>query len=196
MEREEIVQLLDDFRGSLLGELKGVLSRKGDESEGDDKTEQPQIHVPGLKEKDADIVNKIVLALEAKNKSSAEQVYQTMFDERVSLITSQYPGFGEYLSSKDDFGDVILDRVNKISDYNERVKALDRLFKSYAQAQPSNAEGMRLTKEMREEVQRDEENREEIKRKFLKGEIDHSEFTDQFFSSLESQIERIKAGRK
>lgn len=196
MEREEFVQLLDGFKQNVLDEVKNLLPAQQQQEE--EKEQPKEQSMPELKGKDAELVNQIVAALEAKNKSSAEQVYQTMFNERLSLITTQYPGFGEYIQSKDDFGDVILDRINKIADYSERVKTLDKLFKNYAEAQPSNAEDMRLTKEVREEVKKDEEKREDIKQKFLKGELDHEQFTDQFFGSLESQIERIKnrAGRR
>lgn len=194
MEREELLQALGDFKESVLAEVKSLIPQQQEQVKEEVKDQQQSM--PELKGKDAELVNQIVAALETKNKSSAEQVYQTMFNERINVITAQYPGFGEYLNSKDDFGDVILDRVNKIKDYSERVQALDRLFKNYAQAQPSNAEDMRLTKEAREEVRKDEEKREEIKSKFLKGELDQGQFMEQFFGSLESQIERIKGGRK
>lgn len=189
MEREEFLEMLEGFKQGVLDEVRAIVPKEEEKPE-----PEPQMPpMPQLKGKDADLVNQIVAALEARNKTNAEQVYQTMFNERVNIITSQYPGFGEYLQSKDDFGDIILDRINKIGDYNERVQTLDRLFKNYAQAQPSNAEDMRLTKEVREQVRKDEEQREEIKRKFLKGEMNHDEFTEQFFGSLESQIERIKS---
>lgn len=196
MEREEFLEALEGFKQNVLDEVRAIVPKQEEKQEEVKETKSSDSGVPPmpeLKGKDAELVNQIVLALEARNKNSAEQVYSTMFNERVNIITSQYPGFGEYLQSKDDFGDVILDRINKIGDYNERVQTLERLFKNYAQAQPSNAEDMRLTKEVREQVRKDEEQREEIKRKFLKGELNHSEFTDQFFGSLESQIERIKA---
>lgn len=193
MEKDELLQALGDFKESVLAEVKSLIPQQQEQVKEEPKQEQS---MPELKGKDAELVNQIVAALEAKNKSSAEQVYQTMFNERINVITSQYPGFGEYLNSTDDFGKVILDRVNEIKDYNERVQALERLFKNYAQAQPSNAEDMRLTKEAREEVRKDEEKREEIKAKFLKGELDQNQFMEQFFGSLESQMERIKSGRK
>lgn len=193
MEKDELLQALGDFKESVLAEVKSLIPQQQEQVKEEPKQEHS---MPELKGKDAELVNQIVAALEAKNKSSAEQVYQTMFNERINVITSQYPGFGEYLNSTDDFGKVILDRVNEIKDYNERVQALERLFKNYAQAQPSNAEDMRLTKEAREEVRKDEEKREEIKAKFLKGELDQNQFMEQFFGSLESQMERIKSGRK
>lgn len=193
MEKDELLQALGDFKESVLAEVKSLIPQQQEQVKEEPKQEQS---MPELKGKDAELVNQIVAALEAKNKSSAEQVYQTMFNERINVITTQYPGFGEYLNSTDDFGKVILDRVNEIKDYNERVQALERLFKNYAQAQPSNAEDMRLTKEAREEVRKDEEKREEIKAKFLKGELDQNQFMEQFFGSLESQMERIKSGRK
>lgn len=196
MEREEFVEMLEGFKQGMIEEVKSLLPGQQQEQVKEEAPKEQEQSMPELKGKDAELVNQIVAALEAKNKSSAEQVYQTMFNERINVITTQYPGFGEYLNSKDDFGEVILDRVNKIKDYSERVNALDRLFKNYAQAQPSNAEDMRLTKEAREEVRKDEEKREEIKSKFLKGELDQGQFMEQFFGSLESQIERIKSGRK
>ena len=193
MEREELMEVLEGFKQNMLDEVKSIVPRQEVKQEEKVQSEtSPTLSMPELKGKDAEIVNQIVAALEERNKTSAEQVYKTLFDERVSTITSQYPGFGEYLNSKDDFGKVILDRINEIKDYSERVQALERLFKNYAQAQPSNAEDMRLTKEVREEVRKDEEKREEIKNKFLKGELDHEEFKNQFFGSLEAQIERIK----
>lgn len=191
MEREELMEVLGNFKGEILSELRG--GANAEEEKVDETSSAPEVKMPELKGRDGEIVNQIVAALEAKHKSSAEEVYKTMFNERVAVITTQYPAFGEYLRSKDDFGDVILDRVNKISDYTERVKALDRLFKNFAEAQPSNAEDMRLSKEVKEQVRKDEEKREEIKAKFLKGELSQEEFTDQFFGSLESQIERIRA---
>lgn len=191
MEREEIVQLLEDFKGNIFEEIKGM----GQPQPPQQEREKEEVSMPPVKGKDAELVSQIVAALEAKNKTSAQQVYQTMFNERVSTISTQYPAFGEYLQSKDDFGDVILDRVNKIEDYSERVQALERLFKSFAAAQSSTSQDMRLSKATKKQVEDDTSQRDSVKEKFLKGEIGLEEFTDQYFKTVENQIERIKQGK-
>lgn len=195
MEREELLEALEGFKQNVLDEVRAIVPKQKEGEKGGVSQTSVEQTIPGLKGKDADLVAQIVQALEARNKTNAQQVYDTMFDERVSSLTSQYPAFGEYLASQDDFGEVILDRIKKIEDYTKRVAAFDKVFKNFASAQSSDGQDMRLSKAVKKQVEDDTTQRDAIKEKFLKGEMGLDEFTHQYFGTVESQIERLKKGK-
>ena len=186
MEKEELMEVLGGFKQEILSEVRSITSPTPQET-------TKNIESPTLSPDDphSSLVSQIVSAIEAKNKASADEIYKTMFNERLSAITASYPAFGEYLKSKDDFGDVILDRITNIEDYGKRVQALEKLFKNYAAAQGSNSQDIRLTEKSRKKVKESEEKREELKKDFFKGDLDLDQFTEQFFGSLNKQIEEI-----
>ena len=178
MEKEELMEVLGGFKQDILSEVKSITGDKAPRADSDDPHSL--------------LVSQIVSAIEEKNKASADEIYKTMFNDRLSAITSSYPAFEEYLKSKDDFGDIILDRINNIKDYGERVQALEKLFRNYASAQGSNSQDIRLTEEAKKRVKESEDRREELKKQFFKGDLDLDQFTEQFFGSLNKQIEEIR----
>ena len=182
MEREELMEILTEFKGNLLKEIK---------------SEQPkeESKVPPPSGKNAELVGELMAALDARNKSDAQKVYDTMFNEKVSALTAQYPAFGEYLNSEDDFGEVILDRIKKIEDYTKRVTAFDKVFKNFATAQSSGGQDMRLSKTVKKQVEEDGNQRDAIKEKFLKGEMSMDDFTMQYFGTVENQMNRLEKGK-
>lgn len=188
MEREEMMEVLGEFREGIVSEVKSIVSPK------EKPKEKPKEETSSLSPDDPhfSLVSQIVSAIEEKNKASADEIYKTMFNDHLATITASYPAFGEYLKSKDDFGDIILDRINGIKDYSERVQALQKLFKNYAAAQGSNSQDIRLTEEAKKKVEESKEKREELKKQFFKGDLDLDQFTEQFFGSLDKQIEEIR----
>lgn len=183
MEREELMEILGGFKENLLKELRPQQA-----------PEQPKPS-PQMTGKNAELVAELMAAMDARNKSDAQQVYDTMFNEKVTTLTSQYPAFGEYLNSEDDFGEVILDRIKRIDDYNKRVTAFDKVFKNFAAAQSSGGQDMRLSKTVRKQVEDDTTQRDAIKEKFLKGELSMEDFTAQYFGTVEGQMKRLETGK-
>lgn len=182
MEREELMEILSEFKGNLLKEIKSEHPK-----------EEPKISPSSGK--NAELVGELMAALDARNKSDAQKVYDTMFNEKVSALTAQYPAFGEYLNSEDDFGEVILDRIKKIEDYTKRVTAFDKVFKNFATAQSSGGQDMRLSKTVKKQVEEDGNQRDAIKEKFLKGEMSMDDFTMQYFGTVENQMNRLEKGK-
>lgn len=182
MEREELMEILSEFKGNLLKEIKSEQPK-----------EEPKVSPSSGK--NAELVGELMAALDARNKSDAQKVYDTMFNEKVSALTAQYPAFGEYLSSEDDFGEVILDRIKKIEDYTKRVTAFDKVFKNFATAQSSGGQDMRLSKTVKKQVEEDGNQRDAIKEKFLKGEMSMDDFTMQYFGTVENQMNRLEKGK-
>lgn len=182
MEREELMEILSEFKGNLLKEIKPEQPK-----------EEPKVSPSSGK--NAELVGELMAALDARNKSDAQKVYDTMFNEKVSALTAQYPAFGEYLNSEDDFGEVILDRIKKIEDYTKRVTAFDKVFKNFATAQSSGGQDMRLSKTVKKQVEEDGNQRDAIKEKFLKGEMSMDDFTMQYFGTVENQMNRLEKGK-
>lgn len=185
MEREEMMEMLGEFKKSILSELKQPEQQT---------SPQPQT-APQATGKHAELIGELMAAMDARNKSDAQKVYDTMFNEKVSALTAQYPAFGEYLNSEDDFGEVILDRIRKIEDYSKRVSAFDKVFKNFATAQSSGGQDMRLSRTVKKQVEDDTTQRDAIKDKFLKGEMSMDDFTMQYFGTVEAQMGRLEKGK-
>lgn len=182
MEREELMEVLGEFKKGLMQELK--------------PTQQEQKVDTSLPSgKNAELIAELMAAMDARNKTDAQKVYETMFDEKVSSLTNQYPAFGEYLNSEDDFGEVILDRIKRIDDYTKRVTAFDKVFKNFANAQTTGGQDMRLSKTVKKQVEDDDAQRGTLKEKFLKGEVKFEDFTDQYFDMVQSQIGKLQGGK-
>lgn len=182
MEREELMEVLGEFKKGLMQELK--------------PTQQEQkVETPPPSGKNAELIAELMAAMDARNKTDAQKVYDTMFEEKVSSLTNQYPAFGEYLNSEDDFGEVILDRIKRIDDYNKRVTAFDKVFKNFANAQTTGGQDMRLSKTVKKQVEDDDAQRGTLKEKFLKGEVKLEDFTDQYFDMVQSQIGKLQGGK-
>lgn len=175
MEREELLEVLSNFKKEMRAEFSNI-----------NPTPQP----PSTKH--SELVGELMAALDQRSQMDAQKVYDTMFEEKVSSLSSQYPAFGEYLNSKDDFGEVILDRIKGIKDYKERVDTFEKVFKRYASAQSSSSQDMRISKAVKKQVEDDTSQRDAIKDSFAKGEIGLQEFTDKFFGSVEQQINRLQ----
>lgn len=176
MEREELLEVLSNFKKELKAEMTNSTP----------STSQPTTA------KHSELVGELMAALDQRNQADAQKVYDTMFEEKVSSLSSQYPAFGEYLNSKDDFGEVILDRIKEIKDYKQRVETFEKVFKRYASAQSSSSQDMRISKAVKKQVEDDVSQRDAIKDSFAKGEIGLQEFTDKFFGSVEQQINRLQ----
>lgn len=181
MEKEELKEMLDSFKTDILSQVKEITGAK----------EDPSPPAPKSKTPDSDLVTQIVAALEEKNKTSSQEVYDTMFNEKVTAMTTQFPAFGDYLNSTDDFGDVILDRIKGIGDYQKRINAFDTVFKSFASAQSSTSNDMRMSKEMKEKVKRDTDEADKVKEKFFAGEMGLEDFAEQYFATIGTQIEEL-----
>lgn len=177
MEREELLEVLSNFKKELKVEMSNSTPPP---------TSQPTTT------KHSELVGELMAALDQRNQADAQKVYDTMFEEKVSSLSSQYPAFGEYLNSKDDFGEVILDRIKEIKDYKQRVETFEKVFKRYASAQSSSSQDMRISKAVKKQVEDDVSQRDAIKDSFAKGEIGLQEFTDKFFGSVEQQINRLQ----
>ena len=81
MEREELMEILSEFKGNLLKEIRPEQPK-----------EEPRVSPSSGK--NAELVGELMAALDARNKSDAQKVYDTMFNEKVSALTAQYPAFG------------------------------------------------------------------------------------------------------
>ena len=182
MEREELMEVLGKFEQGLLDKLKP-------------QQQEQKVETPPASGKNAELIAELMAAMDARNKTDAQKVYDTMFEEKVSSLTTQYPAFGEYLASEDDFGEVILDRIKRIDDYNKRVTAFDKVFKNFANAQTIGGQDMRLSKTVKKQVEDDDAQRGTLKEKFLKGEMKLEDFTDQYFNMVQSQIGKIQGGK-
>ena len=187
MEREELMEILGGMEDRILKKLQSEQS-----SPPLPPVEQPKTNPPTGK--NAELVAEIMAAMDARSKTDAQKVYDTMFGEKVTSLTMQYPAFGEYLASEDDFGEVILDRIKRIDDYNKRVAAFDKVFKNFASAQSTKGQDMRLSKTVKKQVEDDDAQRGTLKEKFLKGDMDLADFTDKYFEMVQSQMGKLQGG--
>lgn len=184
MEREELMEILGGMEDRLLKKLQS--------EQAPPPPEQPKTNPPTGK--NAELIAELMAAMDARNKTDAQMVYDTMFEEKVSSLTNQYPAFGEYLASEDDFGEVILDRIKRIDDYNKRVTAFDKVFKNFASAQSTKGQDMRLSKTVKKQVEDDDAQRGTLKEKFLKGEMNLADFTDKYFEMVQGQMGKLQGG--
>lgn len=184
MEREELMEILGGMEDRLLKKLQS--------EQAPPPPEQPKTNPPTGK--NAELIAELMAAMDARNKTDAQKVYDTMFEEKVSSLTTQYPAFGEYLASEDDFGEVILDRIKRIDDYNKRVTAFDKVFKNFASAQSTKGQDMRLSKTVKKQVEDDDAQRGTLKEKFLKGEMNLADFTDEYFKMVQGQMGKLQGG--
>lgn len=189
MEREELQEILSSFKEDILEEVRASAPQPPQTPP--PPPPQPQLQQPLTKEEA--LVQKIVQTMEERHKANNEALYDTMFNERVSTLTRQFPAFGEYLESEDDFGEKIQDRIRRKPTYEERVQMLDTLFKNFANAQSTDSvASMKLTRAMKEQVEKDSSEREEIKAKFAKGDLSLDDFTTQFFGTVDKQLQRLR----
>lgn len=187
MEREELQEMLSSFKEEILSEVK-----ESQQSFNPPPSAPPPQPQQPLTREEA-LVQKIVNTMEERHRANSEALYDTMFSERVGALTRQYPAFGEYLESQDDFGETMSERIKRKPTYEERIQALETVFKNFANAQSSEASSnMRLTKAMKEQVTKDEEERDAIKEKFAKGDMSLDDFTTQFFGTVEKQLAKLR----
>lgn len=190
MEREELQEMLSSFKEEILSEVKE--SQQTQQSFKPPPSAPPPQPQQPLTREEA-LVQKIVSTMEERHRANSEALYDTMFSERVGTLTRQYPAFGEYLESQDDFGETMSERIKRKPTYEERIQALETVFKNFANAQSSEASSnMRLTKAMKEQVTKDEEERDAIKEKFAKGDMSLDDFTSQFFGTVEKQLAKLR----
>lgn len=189
MEREELQEILSTFKEDILEEVRANASQAPPPPQ--PPPPPPQFQQPLTKEEA--LVQKIVQTMEERHKANNEALYDTMFSERVSALTRQFPAFGEYLESEDDFGEKIQDRIKRKPTYEERIQTLESVFKNFANAQSTeSASSMKLTRAMKEQVEKDSTEREEIKAKFAKGDMTLDDFTTQFFGTVDKQLQRLR----
>ena len=187
MEREELQEMLSSFRDEILSEVKeSQQAFKPPPSTPPPPPQQPMSREEAL-------VQKIVSTMEERHRASNEALYDTMFNERVNTLTKQFPAFGEYLDSQDDFGETMSERIKRKPTYEERIQTLETVFKNFANAQSSESpSSMRLTKAMQEQVTKDAEERDAIKEKFAKGDMSLDDFTTQFFGTVDKQLAKLR----
>lgn len=184
MEREELQEILASFKDDVLAAVENKI--------GYAQQQAPQMPPEPQTPEDA-LVARLVNVMEERAKSKDKQVYDTMFSERLSSMITQYPAFGEYIEGTDDFGEKLIDRIKRVPDYLDRIKAMDTVFKSFASAHAGGSSAdMRMTKSVREQVEKDSNERDEIKAKFAKGDMTLDEFTTQFFGTVDKQLQSMK----
>lgn len=190
MEREELQEILASFKEDILDEVRANAVPPQPPPQPQPQP-PPQLQQPLTKEEA--LVQKIVQTMEERHKANNDALYETMFNERVSALTRQYPAFGEYLESEDDFGEKIGERIRRKSTYDERVSMLETVFKNFANAQSTESgANMKLTRAMKEQVEKDSTEREDIKAKFAKGDLSLDDFTTQFFGTVDKQLQRLR----
>lgn len=138
----------------------------------------------------------IIQAMNDNTKKSNGQVYDTLFAKEVDSVVAQFPAFGDYLKSTDDYGEVILDKIKGIEDYGQRMATLNKVLKTFSGASQGGSDpDMRFSKEMAARVEEDEKKTNEIKDEFLKGKSTPEEFTQKFFGSLKERMNFLQQGK-
>lgn len=136
-----------------------------------------------------ELIEGVTTALKGQSKQDADKVYQTLFDDKLTNLTSSVPGLQEYLEGNDDFGKGRLDRLKSLDTYEERVSALDTLTNSYKQAVASNGgQAPTVSKKAQEAAKANEDKYKEIDKKWESGEYKSTrEYTSDFFDLLSTE---------
>ncbi len=165
------------------GKLGGSKTGSGESGKGssDDKTDVEKL------------AETIMGKMTEQSTTQNAQVFDTLYNEKVDELTKQYGAFGDYLNSKDDYGEVIGDKIKGINDYGKRIDTLGKVFKTFSQASTAGGDDndLKFSKETKEKVKKHLEKRDEIKTKFLKGEASAEEFTNDFFATIGDQMAEI-----
>lgn len=196
MEKEELQSILSEFKQEIMNLVA------------EQKTQQQSASPPA---KDAssftsategtaggdDLVSKIIQALNKQTKDAENKVFDTMFEEKLQQLTGTYPAFGDYLNTADDFGETALARIKSRPSYEDKIKAIDTVFKNFAAAQnDSTADNIRLSKAVKKQVADDEAELDDIRSKFRKGEMSIDEFTDKWFNTTGKQLDKLRSGSR
>lgn len=195
MEKEELQSILSEFKQ----EVTNLIAEQ--------KTQQPAS--PPAKDASSftsategtaggdDLVSKIIQALNKQTKDAENKVFDTMFEEKLQQLTRTYPAFGDYLNTADDFGETALARIKSRPSYEDKIKAVDTVFKNFAAAQnDSTADNIRLSKAVKKQVADDEAELDDIRSKFRKGEMSIDEFTDKWFNTTGKQLDKLRSGSR
>lgn len=185
MEKEELEAILEGFKTSIIDTIDQKIDAnsqtKGDNTKGS-----------GGGDNDAN-VEKILELLQKQNDDSASKMYDTLFDKEINTLIEKAPAFGDYLASTDDYGDVIKEKISNISDYNQRLSTLSKVFKTFATATAGGDDpSMQMSKEMKKKVEKHQQETDAITDKWNKGELSREEFTEQFFGTIQTQLEDIQ----
>lgn len=197
MDKEELQGILSEFKQ----EVTNLIAEQ--------KTQQQQPASPPAKDASSftsategtaggdDLVSKIIQALNKQTKDAENKVFDTMFEEKLQQLTRTYPAFGDYLNTADDFGETALARIKSRPSYEDKIKAVDTVFKNFAAAQnDSTADNIRLSKAVKKQVADDEAELDDIRSKFRKGEMSIDEFTDKWFNTTGKQLDKLRSGSR
>ncbi len=197
MEKEELQSILSEFKQ----EVTNLIAEQ--------KTQQQQPASPPAKDTSSftsategtaggdDLVSKIIQALNKQTKDAENKVFDTMFEEKLQQLTRTYPAFGDYLNTADDFGETALARIKSRPSYEDKIKAIDTVFRNFASAQnDSTADNIRLSKAVKKQVADDEAELDNIRGSFRKGEMSLDEFTEKWFSTTGKQLDKLRTGTK
>lgn len=202
MEKEELQSILSEFK-------EEVVNLIGQQAQPQTQPQTQQPASPPAKDASSftsategtaggdDLVSKIVQALNKQTKDAENKVFDTMFEEKLQQLTRTYPAFGDYLNTADDFGETALSRIKSRSSYEDKIKAIDTVFRNFASAQnDSTADNIRLSKAVKKQVADDEAELDNIRGSFRKGEMSLDEFTEKWFSTTGKQLDKLRTGTR
>lgn len=199
MEKEELQSILSEFKKEvtdLLEQKTQKIQSKQPESPSVKDASSFTSATEGTTEGD-DLVSKIVQALNKQTKDAENKVFDTMFEEKLQQLTRTYPAFGDYLNTADDFGETALARIKSRPSYEDKIKAIDTVFRNFASAQnDSTADNIRLSRAVKKQVADDEAELDNIRGSFRKGEMSLDEFTEKWFSTTGKQLDKLRTGTR
>lgn len=125
--------------------------------------------------------------------SDANEVYTTLFGEKLSAVTNSVPGFKDFLEGEDDYGNVRKDALLKIDSYDDRVKTLDRWSVNYRNASTTSGDGKVTSPVVRKQAADNQKGYDEVSDKWLKGDYNNvNDMTTDFFENLSKEIDSIR----
>lgn len=137
---------------------------------------------------------KVIELVKEGTAEDQNRVFATLWNEKLAGAMQATPGLESYMNGQDDYAEVRMEKLNRIEKYDDKLKALAQLQKSYKQALAGTG-GRKpiIDHELEKRVEENQEGYDKVNEKWMNGEYKtESEFANGFFGMLGKEIAAAK----
>lgn len=133
----------------------------------------------------------IETALAKQAQTANASITTDLFNERMTGLQQSNPALHEFLQGDDEFGQPRMNRINSITDYAEKMQALQTVSQNFGAAQVQSVQGSPqsvIPKAVQAQADKTNKQYEEINVKLEEGDMSPEEHTKAFFDNLNVEV--------
>ena len=141
----------------------------------------------------ADLLGSIGKMLDERNADGANDAIELMFENQVTQLEQNTPGFADYLNQKDDYGKVRRDELNSIKDPRDRMDMIRSLNASFSEAS-ANVQGRKPAVNTREQkMAEDMQSKfDDLYARWGKGELDENQYSEEHVKLINEESAMLR----